>query len=557
MLPFAGIADPVWRGEGVHLQSDRAVYITGEYLHFNALLTDHEGVSRGGSGFVNLVLRNDQGAVHTSCHRVSGQAAAGAIYLHDTLATGYYELVAYTNWMRNSGEQHFASLLIFVANRFDRALDAIPQQGPDRDSQLTAYHKVSDASLRLQMSTATASRRQKQRLTLQALRQPEELLYLAVTVTQLETLTGPPGAAAGTMADLPPPVTSDDHGPRHFMEKESWILSGQLREAASGRPSGDVIVTLNTPDTFVNMLYVRSEEDGTFQLALPPAYHNRPLYLQALTDDTHQAVELSLHDRYALTSPFPATGFNAPAPARDEIHRSQDIVRARIAYGIRDVSEDRSLQRPLGKPVPLYASPLRTTVMAEYTPFDDLQEIAREIMPFWQVRRAGETYRSTLTCFHTRTSLPGSPVYFLDGIMVGDINPLIFLNSEMLERIEIHNTNWFYGELELPGIVALFSNAEAYQGVVPELPLLNTSFVVRDEGGIHTSPSHEKKEIRHDAPDLRQLLLWEPAIVMEGDAERVLTFYTGDLGGDFVVRAAGLTATGERVEAYAVIRVKR
>ncbi|WP_331060413.1 TonB-dependent receptor plug domain-containing protein [Hymenobacter sp.] len=114
------------RGEKAYLHLDRPVYATGETIWFSAYVVD---ASRHQLDSLSQVLHVDllspqRKVVARRTLRLQGGRASGDLYIADSLAAGTYVLRAYTNWMRNAGED-------FVYSRRLSVWPASPLSPPD------------------------------------------------------------------------------------------------------------------------------------------------------------------------------------------------------------------------------------------------------------------------------------------------------------------------------------------------------------------------------------------------------------------------------------------
>ena len=94
------------RGEKAYLHLDRPVYATGETIWFSAYVVDagqHQLDSLSQVLHVDL-LSAQQKVVARRTLRLQGGRASGDLDIADSLAAGTYVLRAYTNWMRNAGD---------------------------------------------------------------------------------------------------------------------------------------------------------------------------------------------------------------------------------------------------------------------------------------------------------------------------------------------------------------------------------------------------------------------------------------------------------------------
>ena len=104
--------------EKVYLQLDKPYYAIGDDIWFKAYVTigsKHElsGLSR----VLNVELVNDKDSVKQSIKLpITNGLTWGDFALADTLKEGNYRIRAYTNWMRNAGEDYFFDKTITITN---------------------------------------------------------------------------------------------------------------------------------------------------------------------------------------------------------------------------------------------------------------------------------------------------------------------------------------------------------------------------------------------------------------------------------------------------------
>ncbi|MFN4000408.1 TonB-dependent receptor plug domain-containing protein [Algoriphagus sp.] len=95
--------------EKVYLHYDRPYYAAGETIWFKAYLTAgpyHLSSSLSNTIYVELINNQNQIIQRQIIHSSEG-FASGMLHLSESLNSGNYLLRAYTNWMRNSGEEYF------------------------------------------------------------------------------------------------------------------------------------------------------------------------------------------------------------------------------------------------------------------------------------------------------------------------------------------------------------------------------------------------------------------------------------------------------------------
>ncbi|MFO7923590.1 MAG: hypothetical protein R6U58_07845 [Bacteroidales bacterium] len=191
--------------ETIIMHTDRDLYIAGERLYFRLDIFNNTGdpVSR----IAYISLRNqDNTLINNVFIFLEENTGFGSIYLSDTLGSSVYQLVAFTNWMRNSGQEHFAENQVMIVNRFDEELDflntanpekqdgknagsnykeTIPDYIPGHDNKTQRHGSVSISPLKNKFGT-----REKVQIELVPSLPAGSVAYLSLSVTQKEVHYG-------------------------------------------------------------------------------------------------------------------------------------------------------------------------------------------------------------------------------------------------------------------------------------------------------------------------------------------------------------------------------
>lgn len=110
--------------EKVYLHLDKPYYALGDTIWFKAYITvgsRHQLSALSGALYADLI--NGQGLIEKTLKLpVVAGTTVGDFTLPDTLAEGNYRIRAYTQWMRNAGEDYFFDRTITVGNPFEKEL---------------------------------------------------------------------------------------------------------------------------------------------------------------------------------------------------------------------------------------------------------------------------------------------------------------------------------------------------------------------------------------------------------------------------------------------------
>jgi hypothetical protein len=537
--------------EKVLLQTDRDLFISGDYLHFKTWLLSEVDNPGFRSGIVYLILRNQWGIIQDLSLQLQQNKADGNLYLNDTLSTGFYELVAFTNWMRNAGEEGFARKTIFVANRFDRNLTGI-----DEPSHYDFGNEYSIPQILVNGIKDDIGKREKVQFGIKLNASINTNANVSVAVVSSESLARFNGSSDRERLQTNRVGIAGDV-PCYYMETDEMVISGVITDSDSGQPVEGARIILNTPATKVNLLYTSSGQDGVFHFAIPSGYMGRDLFLSVDSSTVMGSCNISIINNSGLDHLKMPGNFPLSETQIEYIRTSQDIAKARIAYesGFMVFTEEPDVNN--SSLTELYSNPDQVIYLDNFTPFDDLQEIAREIVPAWRIRQSQNVYRSRLINATTGSFLPDEPVYFIDGIICHDLNPLVHLNSEMIERIELQNRNWVHGDLEFPGIISIFTKNQEYLRILAQMPVFQTSQQFYLGTNVFQAPEYTSgDDTDPEKPDLRHMLFWEPDLNLVQGEGAELGFYTGDIGGEYSIVITGVTDSGEIVESVHSFIVK-
>ncbi|MES2807936.1 MAG: carboxypeptidase regulatory-like domain-containing protein [Bacteroidota bacterium] len=115
--------------EKVYLHMDKPYYAQGDTIWFKGYLTngaDHQLTQQSGAAYVELVDDKAQ-LIKRLKLQVNQGTIAGDLVLVDSVKAGNYRVRAYTQWMRNAGEEYFFDKTITVGDPLDDKNKPVPE----------------------------------------------------------------------------------------------------------------------------------------------------------------------------------------------------------------------------------------------------------------------------------------------------------------------------------------------------------------------------------------------------------------------------------------------
>ncbi len=553
--------------ERVYLHTDRNIYIAGDNLFY----TLYSG-SRGSqmSKYAYLVLRNRSSMPITQVRmEIRNQTSFGNIYLPDTLHSDLYQLVCYTNNMRNEGQGSYFTKEIVIINRFDKKFelfDSTSNSVPATTSH--SQYPVSntgDGNLVIHLDKNEFNPREKVTFSLETKGITENpVTRLSVSVSEIvHGMPFEPSISSVFSKDL-----ADREGQKqnssifHSEIKGSEIQGRIIPVQQSGNPSAinsknvetnitTSTILVSTPDSIVNMQYATTDSAGSFRILLNPYYEGKELIIR-LKENANAVIELD--NKFNLIQPYTPSGqFRVPG-IRSYLARCLSISGINRYYDIKAAAiTEKKIESVTAIPS-IYYKPYYSVIPSDYTPLPDFIEISRELLPAFKVRKNNNSYYLSITNSTNAGLFHIEPTIFLDGVPIDDVNQIINLDTKSIKHIETLPVIRYYGEMSFSGILAVFSKNLEINNIQFKTPYIRYQALSSQRW---TKPEYYlPANIDKHIPDLRQVLLWDPEIILRNKEEQKVEFYTSDLKSSFLISIQGITSNGIPVTGSAVITVK-
>jgi len=559
--------EPV-KPEKVYLQTDRNIYIAGGDLFFTLYL---KGSSNQMSKYAYLILRDRYNfPVSRARVEIKNQSSFGTIWLPDTLHSDIYQLVCYTNWMRNEGEDSYFTKEIIIANRFDRKLERF-------DSTLYAYPSANSSDTDSVNITGNGNlviypdkhiykTREKVNFYIDAKNiQDDSIIKLSVSVSEIVPVSRNEPSITECFRNSDKAKREGETGQNQYKyqpEIKGTIIDGRIvpvqhsdNQFVSGNTNNEsgtinYTVLVSTPDTIANMQYTTAGLSGSFRFLLNPYYEGKELIIR-IKENAKALLELD--DKFKLYEPYvPSDLLNGPR-IRSYLIRSLKISEVQKYYTERtETNTGEKIEYTLAIPR-VYYHPYSRVFPADYLPLPDFVEISRELLPALKVRKLNDSYVSSFIDTQNKGVTNIEPIIFLDGVPVNDVNQIINLGSNEIKQIDLLPVIRYYGEMPLSGILAVFSKNLEINNIQFTTPTIRYQVISSRN---FTKPVPYIPVNNNHIPDLRQVLLWDPEIKMHNKENLQIECYTSDLHGKYRISVQGITSKGLAVNGTAIITVK-
>jgi hypothetical protein len=181
--------------------------------------------------------------------------------------------------------------------------------------------------------------------------------------------------------------------------------------------------------------------------------------------------------------------------------------------------------------------------LADYIELSSLYEVFYEIVPYVHIKKKKDRYK--LEIINDRLEVFEDPLIMLDNVLVYDVDELMKIPPALVDRVEVINGSYIYGNFLLGGVVMIFTRTDNYAGIrFPEGSVF-LEYLTRAPQHGYFAPEYDQAKSDHNpVPDFRNLLYWNPDLLLPYSPASV-SFFTSDHTGIYDIIVRGFTADGQ------------
>jgi len=468
--------------------TDRDVYVSGETLLAKIFLP--EGIP---ARIVCLDLVNQFGTRITGASlAISNNEAEGYLQLPDSLSSGTYLLRTY---QKHNAEKLKTIREIWISNRFDGL------EKTDQMKRVVNLSGLQDKNTN-QIEITGVEPVYKTNSNIEANVKIDETLMNELDGSLLVSVAQTDQSFQSTTFSV-----QADQANEGIVEKKGIIISGTVADRKTMEPATDITVYLTIPDSIPGFQYYKTQKDGRFYFLLDKYYGSVQAVIQCFGNTPTQRLTIKLDDFFAESGKLPEFSLQPISEEfRNNITRNINAVTFRKVFG----QEMLTLLAPPKKVMetyPYYGKASHTVDPQLFIDLPDFTEVSRELLPGVKFRNYNNEPSLQVINSTMHNYFEDKPLILIDGIPIRDLNVIKDMGSVDIDRVEICQSERFYGDLRFSGVVAIYTTKADYSRLPESAQLIRLKFETIQLPTRLAEPIVSEPTI----PDLRQLLYWNPS----------------------------------------------
>lgn len=541
--------------ENIFVHYNTSLLFSGDYLYYKIynINSQTKKLSKLSKiAYIELVGKNKQTVFKHKIKLTSG-VGTGDFFIPASIPSGNYKLIAYTQWMRNLGDDYYFQADACIINPFLENQEAITSKFSDSIAN-SAYsiNKINNTFVEFKLDSKTFSKREKVVLQINAIKDAYALIgNYSISVRKIDSISIPQRPNSNNYkANYSKPQLKSNKKLIYLPELRGELLSGTVVEESTAKkvPFKNVSLSISGKDPIFKSSV--TNDSGVFYFILDEPYEalNADLHI---VDDNPEKYKITLNQNTPLNyDTLEFNNFKISSEMKTLILDRSINNQIENAYSM--VKQHKiQTERPA---MPFYSGQGMLYNLDDFTRFKTVKETVVEIVnDVWIEKRNGENHFKVNIDQPTIKSL--SPLIIVDGLIVLNNNDLINYDSRKIKKIHVVNNRYRYGGNIFEGVLSVETINGDFKNIISKKYNQNIDLVKPQSSKEYFNQNYNNKESLKHIPDYRSQLFWEPNFKLNKKQSNI-TFYTSDYVGNYEINLEGFTKEGIPISATEVISVK-
>jgi hypothetical protein len=335
-------------------------------------------------------------------------------------------------------------------------------------------------------------------------------------------------------------------------EYNDHLINAKITNTLTGAPAKDIVAYLSVPGKRVQLYASRSDSLGRLVFNTKQLFGPGEVVAQTNPekDSTYRIDVLSPFSEQYSKRITPQLALSADLQKALEQHSLG--MQVQNIYALNKV---KRFYDPGVDSAGFFAQPYKTYLLDNYTRFTTMEEVLREYVREDNIVRSRGRYH--IKVLNEKGFLDGDPIVLLDDVPVFNIDKVMAIDPLKVRKLEVIRDRYFYGPTVNEGVFSFTTYKGDLGGVE-----IDPHAVVLDYEGLQLkrefySPVYDtQKAADSRVPDFRSLLFWSPDVNTNTAGKGLVSFYTSDQKGKYVVSVQGISEEGDAGAQYFSFEVK-
>lgn len=201
--------------------------------------------------------------------------------------------------------------------------------------------------------------------------------------------------------------------------------------------------------------------------------------------------------------------------------------------------------------------PDKTYKLDDYVRFANMEDVLREYVFEVTVAKRNKDYDFRVFDSRTQKFLNEPPMILVDGFpLFTNANAMIKINPKIIKTINLVTSSYIYGNDKFDGIISLQTYNGNLNGIEIEPNVLAIDYEGLQLKRVFYVPMYDNDKSKLSRlADYRNTLFWSANNETQIDGKSNLSFYSGDLEGNYIIVVQALTPNGGAGSGHATFKV--
>jgi len=329
--------------------------------------------------------------------------------------------------------------------------------------------------------------------------------------------------------------------PAYLPETEGLLISGSIRDRATEEPLKNENLTLSIVGKTALCNFARTDSSGNFNFVIKER-GLREIVIQPLTLRKECYIDLT-------NSITPKPGDYYHGIFIPDTSRLKEINNILISMQVSNIYEPFFRKKASVEVLPparnFYGKPDNSVDMSKYIQLTSVREIVTELMPGVSATRSGGRLNFRMNKPDQTKPFENPPLVLVDGIPVYDLDKVVSISSNDIERVDVLINRYFIFGNVLDGIIHFITRKGNLSAMETDKSIFRMEYDLLKKPELFTVPDYSQDTVKSSTlPDFRNTLYWNPSIETGADGKGSAEFYSSDEAGAYVINIEGYTEKG-------------